>query len=611
MMREVNGQTSFNTLLDMNAIRIVEKIFLLLDTVSLEKCHHVCKAWNGVLSSEVFKRKKAAVARKMWTNAENLYHQVWARFSRSTPLQWAVNGEEVAYITQGSGILSAICTFINREGERKNCEYSSWGMSKLWILEKTILTDCNSYLRFIDKQNMTADHLEMPKAVNLEMPEYDHVRHFTHFSPTAGLSIATMPAPMPLPATKPGNFIWLGHISKSHRQGSLWPSDFAEDFVTDGDGSSYFARVYVGNLTMGEYSFKYDWAEPAFNEDGTRFFFRDDGAEQDHYLHVFALERENSRYLWRTALTGLDDFIHANAQSMFILRTDGVIRIQNIDDGSVVRIIALQSLDDVQFWWRKIASNDTYLLAFLPDQPPHGIHQDHEPAEDHGNRSNALDPDLLMIKQDTFDVKKHLIRESTGDTLIVRSLPPQTGPGGFGLIEEKIIAVAPMCRKEEGIKKLMICHLDLEARKVFNSLGVTQSRVPFGMDLINPDNPQPLLLENPPPLVDQPNPYGSEAALPEGFIFHVSELIDDDVAPDGNLNRSNIKRWIKDFHEVCTGVYIIEYSVEVSRLTMPGGQVFGGAHGGMQMNFLEIISWKCEEIPRALKEFLNEKFQSI
>ena len=42
---------SFNTLLAMNAVGIVEKIFLLLDRMSLEKCHDVCKAWSDVLSS--------------------------------------------------------------------------------------------------------------------------------------------------------------------------------------------------------------------------------------------------------------------------------------------------------------------------------------------------------------------------------------------------------------------------------------------------------------------------------------------------------------------------------------------------------------------------------
>ena len=49
-----NGPVCFDTLFAMNAIDIVERIFLSLDRVSLERCHYVCNAWSDVLSSDVF-----------------------------------------------------------------------------------------------------------------------------------------------------------------------------------------------------------------------------------------------------------------------------------------------------------------------------------------------------------------------------------------------------------------------------------------------------------------------------------------------------------------------------------------------------------------------------
>ena len=59
---------------------------------------------------------------------------------------------------------------------------------------------------------------------------------------------------------------------------------------------------------------------------------------------------------------------------------------------------------------------------------------------------------------------------------------------------------------------------------------------------------------------------------------------------------------IKNFHEICTGVYIIEYLVP-SRTDVD--------NDGAMIHFLEIVSWKSEELPKALKGFLNAWFKKI
>ena len=121
---------------------------------------------------------------------------------------------------------------------------------------------------------------------------------------------------------------------------------------------------------------------------------------------------------------------------------------------------------------------------------------------------------------------------------------------------------------------------------------MTKSRVPFGTDLENPGE------EGAPPIHEQPDPFAINAAeaIPKGYRFHIGELSENDGM-----------KCIQDFHEICTGVYIIEYSVTITRTTMPNGYVAEG--GGTRMHFLEIVSWKSEELPKALKEFLNARFQ--
>ena len=109
----------FDTLFAMNAIGIVEKIFLSLDRVSLERCHFVSRAWSDVLSSEVFQRKKATLSKKMWMNTENLKHQLWVRHDR-LPLYWAANSNEVAYFDLHMGMEQVYdLNYIGNDGELK------------------------------------------------------------------------------------------------------------------------------------------------------------------------------------------------------------------------------------------------------------------------------------------------------------------------------------------------------------------------------------------------------------------------------------------------------------------------------------------------------------
>ena len=570
------GETaSFDTLLAMNAVGIVEKIFLLLDRVSLEKCRHVCKAWSNVLSSEVFLRKKASLSKRMWLNAENLDHQVWARLDHDRD-QWTAKGDEVAYFSDGLEYHPrpmGTCTYFNSDGVRKTCQYGSWGRGDLWILKKTILIVDEDSFHFINKVSMVSSSLKIPKE-----DQYSHnvPAPFTHFNPATGLSIVTLPIKA---ANKPSSFIWVGHISINHRQESKWTSDFNEDFITDEDGCSFFARVDIGNLTIASYSFSYNCFKTDFSEDGSRFILRSpqDVMDPNQRLNIFALERENSRLLWSTEIALLSEFVHVNSRFVFMLN-NGVIKVLNISDGSVVKTIELHSNDGAYFWWRTIRSTDNFLLAFLPSPPPHfeWKYDDRELSGEQGHGEKALDPDLIMIKQDTYELKRQLIRESQEETLLVPSLPPSEGPGGFGFLEEKTIGVVPKCFREGGVNKIKICHLDLEANKVFNGRSVTKSRVPFGGDVHNIGQ-----------LYEQPDPYEE---ISENDRFRIDELTGDDGM-----------KWIKDFHEICTGVYIIEYFVTA---TVDGG-------GETRVHFLEIVSWKSEELPKALKEFLNARFQSI
>ena len=600
---------SFNTLLDMNAVGIVEKIFLMLDRVSLDKCHHVCKAWSDVLSSDVFQKKKASLAKRMWMNTENLNREVWARVELCTPVRWAASGDEVAYYDMGEGGIMGSCTYFDNDGERKTCFFNSWSRGNLWILEETIVNGFRNEFHLINKRSMAWSTLSIPEPTESNDPfGSSPAEPYVHLNPALGLSIATLPIKVidggSAPFPRWNNFIWLGQISKDHRQESDWPTDFNRDFVTDADGLSYFARVNVGNLTVASYCQSYDCFKPAFSDDGTHFMLR--GPEDESQLYVFVLDRENTRLLWRTGLTPLSEIpvlpaigifgspphVLANSRNLFILNSDGMIKVLNIIDGSEEKNLKISS-NDVWFWWDKIASSEKFLLAFLPSPPPHleWNHDDHEEQEPPHIEENALDHDLVMIKHGTFEFKTLSIRESQEEKLKVVSLPgvpSLEGPGSFGLLEDKSIAVVPKCCKEGGVYKLKICHLDLEADQVFNSRSVARSMMPFGTDVAG----APLLNE-------EPNFFNPAVAIPKGYIFHVGEL-------DENENMN----CFVDFHEICTGVYIIEYLVKITRQSdQPGEQPSG--QSGRMMHCLEIVSWKSEELPKSLTEFLNDKFHKV
>ena len=140
----------FDTLFAMNAIGIVEKIFLSLDRVSLERCHFVSRAWSDVLSSEVFQRKKATLSKKMWMNTENLKHQLWVRHDR-LPLYWAANSNEVAYFDLHMGMEPVYdLNYIGNDGELKTAPLHSEG--SLWILNNTVLVVGGSCIYFFNKE---------------------------------------------------------------------------------------------------------------------------------------------------------------------------------------------------------------------------------------------------------------------------------------------------------------------------------------------------------------------------------------------------------------------------------------------------------------------------
>ena len=185
---------SFNTLLEMNAVGIVEKIFLMLDRVSLEKCQHVCRAWSDVLSSDVFQKKKASLAKRMWMNTENLNREVWARVELCTPVRWAASGDEVAYYDMGEDGIMGSCTYFNNDGERKTCFFNSWSRGNLWILEETIVNGYRNEFHLINKRSMAWSTLSIPESTESNDPfGSSPAEPCVHLNPDLGLSIATLP----------------------------------------------------------------------------------------------------------------------------------------------------------------------------------------------------------------------------------------------------------------------------------------------------------------------------------------------------------------------------------------------------------------------------------
>ena len=577
----------FDTLFAMNAIGIVEKIFLSLDRVSLERCHFVSRAWSDVLSSDVFQRKKATLSKKMWMNTENLKHQLWVRHDR-LPLYWAANSNEVAYFDLHMGMEPVYdLNYIGNDGELKTAPLHSEG--SLWILNNTVLVVGGSCIYFFNKESMVSSTLQIPS------PSYSSIGHsydgpYTQLKAAFGVSVAMLPIQDTRRST---NWLWLGQISMDHRQECEWTSDFDEDFITDKDGCCYFARIDIGNLTVANYCYSYDCYKPAWNEDGTRFIFR--GPEDESQLYVFALDRENSRQICRTGLTPLSEIpmdfvkgifgspplIYADSRFLFIMNSDGKIEILNLADGSVVKTLRI-SQNDVWFYWNKITSTEMSLNAFLPSPPPHieWNHGDQAGVHEDNHDENSLDPDLVTINLDTFDMKTYSVRESREEKLLVRE--------DCGILEGKSVLVVPKCYQEGNISKIKLCHLDLRARTLFDGRNVTMSTVPFGADLVGQGEDIPWI------------PGSRFEPIPGRYVFRISALTD--VAA---------RRCIKRFREVCTGAYVIEYIVPTTRSTDPNGHVRYYEEGdGPMMHFIEVVSWKTEELPRPLEKLLNNRFQS-
>ena len=66
---------SFNTLFDKNLKDVLEKIFFPLDNASFKNCLGVCPAWQSLLTSEEFQKRRSAFSQRFWMDTENLKHQ--------------------------------------------------------------------------------------------------------------------------------------------------------------------------------------------------------------------------------------------------------------------------------------------------------------------------------------------------------------------------------------------------------------------------------------------------------------------------------------------------------------------------------------------------------
>lgn len=590
------GQASFNTLLEMNTVDIVENIFILLDRVSLENCSRVCKAWRDVISSELFMRRKASLSKNIWMHSENFNHQVFAYIDHAySPITWVARGEEAVYFNNSK---FGKCTYFNSDGERKTCEFGdsetldgSWtaGIGELHILEKTILIVKESQLHFIDKQSSVSSTLNVPRPRRNTPYE-----PFTYFNAATGVSVVTLPV-------MPGNCIWVGHISIHHRQDSEWSADFdSANFITDETGRSYFAKVTIGDLTFASLTFKQDSCQPDFREDGTRVILRSPENGMPQSMSIISLDRENSRLLWSTEISMMFEFVHVTSQFVFKLNMRE-IKVLNIEDGTTVKTIVLNNSD--WFWWTTLKSTKSFLLAFLPSPPPHfelnNDDLDQQLPEEHNPEENALDPDLVMVNLSTLKVRKQWIRESPEEALSLRAPNSEDDPGSFGFVEGKAVGVVPKCYREGGVCKMKICHLDLEASNVFSGQRVMNSRIPFGNYMGNPLQVGALSAD------ERPDTYALDqtVALPEGYRFKLVELTED---RQGDEQKQ--KKWTANFREICRGVYVIEYHVGITK-AMLNGLEEKADH--LHMYCLEVVSWKSEELPVGLRGLLNERFHPI
>ena len=96
---------SFNSLFEMNLKDVLEKIFFPLDNASFKNCLGVCPAWQSLLTSEEFQKRRSTFSQRLWMDTENLKHQ-------------GHNSMHLIYIDLSSNLLKSIKFLVLKSRKR-------------------------------------------------------------------------------------------------------------------------------------------------------------------------------------------------------------------------------------------------------------------------------------------------------------------------------------------------------------------------------------------------------------------------------------------------------------------------------------------------------------
>ena len=91
-VKPLENPTGFDTLFARNLLHVLEMIFFSLDNASFKNCLEVCRAWQSLLTSEAFQKRKFVFSQRLWMDTANLKHQLW--YTDSGVPCWTTDGDE-------------------------------------------------------------------------------------------------------------------------------------------------------------------------------------------------------------------------------------------------------------------------------------------------------------------------------------------------------------------------------------------------------------------------------------------------------------------------------------------------------------------------------------
>ena len=522
--------TGFNALFNRNLDHILEMIFFPLDNASFKNCLEVCREWQSFLTSEEFQSRRSAFSQRLWLDTANLKHQLW-HSDHSVPF-WTTDGEEVAFL-DGQNL-----NYIRHVDQVKVVTLPFdplVGLRNMWILKNTIFILHGDKMCFTNKETLEISTFTLP------VGSMDY-----HFVPTKGVMLRILAENE---SEEEGYSIWLAQISMEHRQESEWKGNFQQGtYIGDKDGCCFFARVdsffpssyfLNGDFDPDHYFLE---ARYTFSEDGSILMIV--GREENGYLSVIALDRENTRLLRRTEVKGEmlffgdGDNAYARANSRFIFLVHRRrLTIKNIEDGTNVREIELLPQENLAKnslpAWH--LSRDRIFLSekfFIILRQKYALFSIEE-------------RELLMMDIDTFETRCQSINwfepEYAPDPDEDRSLSGFAP--NFNLFHERKLAVFTPNYINEDVN--VHYHFDLAARnldELWDGRGELTSMVKCRDEFLD----------------------GYESVTANSL-------------------------------EVCRGVYLLSTREHEIRFRNRGRQ--------SDRLFYEVISWKSEELPPAMKKF--------